>query len=47
MFIGLCAYIWAMNGIFGFEKEEVKEWRELYNEMLHNFRTLPNTVTIK
>jgi hypothetical protein len=44
--VGLCAYIWAMNGIFTLEKEKPKDCREIY-ENLHNFRTFLNTVKIK
>jgi len=44
MCIGLCTYIWALNGIFGLEKEEVNEYRELHNKKLHKFHNLPINV---
>jgi hypothetical protein len=47
MCVGLCTYIWALNGIFGLEKEEVNECRKLRNEKMHNFHTFPVNVMIK
>jgi hypothetical protein len=47
MCLGLCTYIWALNGIFGLEEEKVNERRKLHNEKLYNFHTLPDTVMIK
>jgi len=47
MCIGLCTYIWALNRIFGLEKEEVNECTELHNEKFYNFHTLPINVMIK
>jgi hypothetical protein len=45
--IGLCTDSGALNGIFGLEKEELNECRELHNEKVHNFHTLPINVMIK
>jgi hypothetical protein len=47
MCIGLRAYVWALNGIFGLEKEEMNECRELHSEKLNNFHNLPISVMIK
>jgi hypothetical protein len=46
MCIDLCTYVWALNRIFGLEKKDVKEWRELRNETFYNFHTLSIIVMI-
>lgn len=47
MCIGLRTYVWALNGIFGLEKEEINECRELHSEKLNNFHNLTISVMIK